>query len=118
MRLRSPAVPFHTIVAQMDASENQFAIAGIDEPADFVQNVLDRPAGKMRPHFGDDAKAAIQQAAVLHFDVRPLAIGEGADAGGQIDDAEASEQVGQFALVGDDFGDAGKRGHFFRACAA
>ena len=56
----------------------------------------------------------MQQAAVLHFDVGPLAIGEGADAGGQIDDAEAAEQIGQFALVGDDFGDAGQRGDFLR----
>jgi len=79
-----------------------------------TSEVLDRPAGKMRPHFGDDAKAAIQEAAVLHFDVCPLAVGERADAGGQIDDAETAEQVGQFALVGDDFGDAGECGNFFR----
>ncbi len=112
--LWAAAVPFDAVMAQMDAGENHFAIAGVDEPADFVENVLDRPAGKMRPHFGDDAEAATQQAAVLHFDVGPLAIGEGADAGGQVDHAEAAQQIGQFALVGDDFGDAGQRGDFLR----
>ena len=42
--LRPAAVPFDAVVAQMNAGENQFAIAAVDEPADFVENVL-APAG-------------------------------------------------------------------------
>ena len=57
-------------------------------------------------------KLQFKQAAVLHFDVCALTVGVGADAGGQIDDAKTAEQVGEFAFVGNDFGDAGERGDF------
>ena len=59
-------------------------------------------------------KLQAKQAAVLHFDVRPMPVAEGADAGGHVDDAKAAQQIGQFALVGDDFGDARQRGDFLR----
>ena len=63
-------------------------------------------------------KLQLQQAAVLHFDVGPLAIGERANAGRNIDDAEAAQQIGQLALVGDDFGNAGQCGDFVGARVA
>ena len=85
------AVPIDAVVAQVNAGEHDFAIAAIDQPADFVDDVLDRPAGKMRPHVRDDAEAAAQHAAVLHFHVGPMAAAEAADAGGHVGDAEAAQ---------------------------
>src|SRR5262249_16037674 len=96
---------FHTVMAKVNSGEDHFAITAIDEAADFVENMCDRAAGEMRADMGDDAEAAVEQAAVLHFDIGALAVGIGADAGGQINDAEAAQEVRKFALVGDHFGD-------------
>ena len=39
------AVPLDAVVAQVDAGEHDLAIAAVDEPADFVEDVRHRPAG-------------------------------------------------------------------------
>ena len=115
--LRRVPVPIDAVVAEVDAGEHDFAVAAVDEPADFVEDVLDRPAGELRPHVGDDAEAAAQHAAVLHFHVGPVPAAEAADAGGDVGHAEAAQQIGQLALVGDDLRHARQRGDFVRARA-
>ena len=111
---QSLAIPIDAVVAQVDAGEHDFAIAAIDQPADFVEDVLHRPAGEMRPHVRNDAEAAAQHAAVLHLHVRPMPAAEAADAGGNVGHAEAAQQIGQLALVGDDLRHARQRGDFLR----
>ena len=108
------AIPIDAVVAEVNAGEHDFAVAAIHEPADFVEDVLDRPAGEVRPHVRNNAEAAPQHAAVLHFHVRPMPPAEAADAGGNIGHAKAAQQVGQLALVGDDLRHARQRGHFLR----
>ena len=44
------AAPLDAVVAQVNAGQHDFAIAVVDQPADFVDDVLDRPAGQVRPH--------------------------------------------------------------------
>ncbi len=112
--LVGPAVPLDAIVAEVNAGENHFAVAGCDESLDFVQDMLNWPAAEMGAHLGNDAEGAVQQAAILDFDVGALAIGVGADAVRDVDNAEAAEEIGEFAFVGDDFGDAGEGSNFVR----
>src|SRR5262249_46476518 len=59
------AVPLDAIVAEMDAGENHFAIAGGNEALHFVQNVLNGAAAEMGPHLRNDAEGAVKQAAIL-----------------------------------------------------
>ena len=107
-------VPIDAVVAQVNAGQHDFAIAAVDQPADFVENVLDRPARQLRPHVRNDAEAAAQHAAVLHFHVRPMPPAEAADAGRHVGHAEAAQQIGQLALVGHDLRHARQRGDFLR----
>ena len=51
--LRRVAIPIDAVVAQVNAGEHDFAVAAIDQPADFVEDVLDRPAGEVRPHVAE-----------------------------------------------------------------
>ena len=44
------AAPFDAVMAQVDAGQHDFAIAVVDQPPHFVENVLGRPAGQVRPH--------------------------------------------------------------------
>ena len=115
--LRRVPIPIDAVVAQVDAGEHDFAIAAVDQPANFVEDVLDRPAGELRPHVRNDAEAAAQHAAVLHFHIRPMPPAEAADAGRNIGDAEAAQQIGQLALVGHHLRHARQRGDFLAAHA-
>ncbi len=74
--LRPAAVPVDAVMAQVNAGEHDFAIAVVDQPPHFVDDVLQRPAGELRPHVGDDAEAAPQQAAILHLHVGPMPAAE------------------------------------------
>ena len=58
--LRAAAVPLDAVMAEMDAGEDHFAVAAIDQSADFVEDVRDWAAGKMGADLRDDAEAAIQ----------------------------------------------------------
>ena len=46
--LRPAAVPLDAVMAQVDAGQHDLAIAVVDQPAHFVEDVLDRPAGQVR----------------------------------------------------------------------
>ena len=67
-----------------------------------------RAAAQPRPHLGDDAVRAIQDATVLDFHERPAMAVKAADAGRPTRDSEPLENVGQFPVVPNDGDHAGK----------
>ena len=93
---------------EVNAGQHDLAITGATSRRDFVEHVGRRAAGDVAAGPGDDAEAAAEQTAVLHFDIGPAAAGELRDAGRNVDHAETAEQVGQFALVGQDLGHGGQ----------
>src|SRR5262245_1903444 len=99
-------------MAQMDACQDNLAVATIHQSADLVHDVLDWAAGELRANVGDDAKAASQQAAVLHFYIRTVSAAEAADARGDVSDAKTAQQIRQLALVGHHLRDARKLSDF------
>ena len=48
--LRPAAAPLDAVVPQVNAGQHDLAIAVVDQPPHFVDDVLDRPAGQVRPH--------------------------------------------------------------------
>ena len=63
---------------------------------------------------GNNAIAAPQQAAVLDFHISPVARAKARNPAGDVDQAEAAEQVGEFPLVSDYFCHVRQLGNFFR----
>jgi hypothetical protein len=103
-------VGIDAVVAHMDAADDDFAVAVFDECADFVFNIRWAAAAESGADGGNDAIGALEDAAVLDLDERALATFEVGDAGGKVGDAEACEDIGEFAFVGDHFDDVGKPG--------
>src|ERR1700693_1779365 len=95
-------------MSDMDAAEDDLAVTVVHEPPHFVFDVFRRAAGNPGPNARDDTVRALEDAAVLHLHVRPLASVKMADAAGHVDDAQSAEDVGQFALVANDLEDAGQ----------
>src|SRR5690606_37544082 len=90
LRLGATPVPLNAVMTQVNTGQDDLAMAGGDEALDLGDDVFHRPAGKIRADARDDAIAALEEAAVLHFDVGPPPAGKAADAGGNVDDAESS----------------------------
>lgn len=100
-------------MAKMNASQNDFAKSAIDQDFALLDDFIHWPAEHVRPDFRDDAVAATKKAAILHFDVSPVAVVKSRDPVGNIDDSESTKQIRQFAFVGDDLGDAWQSGDGF-----
>ena len=92
----------------MDSGEDDFAVSGVGESGDLVDDIGEGAAGEFRPDHRDDAVAAAEQTAVLDFDVGPLPSRETGEAGGDVEHAEPRHQVREFSFVGEDFRDAGE----------
>src|SRR5258707_1071712 len=48
--LRLASIPLDAVMSKMNASQHDLAIAAIDEPTNFVQDVLHGPTGEGWPH--------------------------------------------------------------------
>ncbi len=68
------------IVPQMDATEDNLAVAGRHQPGHLADNVVHGAAGEPGPDRGDDAVGAVEQAAVLHLHKGALVASEAPDA--------------------------------------
>ena len=99
---RATACRIDAVVADMDSCQDDLAIAISNQTPEFVFNIVGRSAAEAGADLGNDAVRTFQDAAVLHFDIGPLATLEPTDASWHVDDAVASEDIGQFPLVGHD----------------
>src|SRR5260370_12315641 len=99
---RSAAGRFHSVMSDMDAAKHNLAITVADEPPHFLFDVVGRAARQSGSHVRNDAIRAFEDAAVLYFDIRSFASVEVTDAAPHIDDAQAAQDVRQFALVAHD----------------
>src|SRR4029077_15485694 len=102
-----PAILIHAVMSEVDARQHDLMVSVVYKAADFVEDVLRGSAGKLRTHVRNNAEAATQHAAILHFDERPLPAGESGNADRQVGHAPAGQHVGQLAFVGHNFDDAG-----------
>ena len=105
--LRLVPIAIDAVVPQMNAREDDFPEAVVDQPPHLVEDMLGRTAGHVRTNIGNDAVTAAKQTAVLHFDVSSMAVGQAADTRGHVADTEAAEPIGQFAFIGHHVGNAG-----------
>src|SRR5207248_10753893 len=94
------------VVPQVDAGEDHLLAAVLDERAYLGDDLVRRPAAEARPHGGDDAVGAVEQAAVLDLDEGALVAVEARNAGGQLQDAELAQLFGEAVLVRHHLGDA------------
>ena len=92
-------------MAEMNAGQHNLAMAVVYQAVDFIDDGFERTTFHRGPNLGDDAVGASQQTTILHFDVGSVSIAESRDPIGKVDHAEATEQVGQLAFVGDDLRD-------------
>jgi len=88
--LRLVPIAIDAVMPQMNAREDDFPEAVVDQPPYFVQDMLGRTAGHVRTNIGNDAVTAAKQTAVLHFDVSSMAVGQAADTCGHVADTKAS----------------------------
>src|SRR5437870_5144395 len=89
-------------MSQVNARQDDFAIATLHQAAYFRHNFIGRPAAQNRPNLGNDAEGAVQQAAVLHLDESTAMTVETRNARYRAPDAEWAELVYQQGFVGDD----------------
>ena len=99
-------VEIDPVMAQVDAGQHDLPSAARDQFGDFADDFIRMPATDRGTHRRNDAKRAIEQTTVLHFDKGPAMAVEPADARGPVLDAEIAQLVGQPALVGNHADDA------------
>src|SRR5258708_1433782 len=98
----------------MNAGEHDFLASARRQPGNLRNNLVRRPAAQDGPYFGDDAKAAIEETAVLYLHEGAAMVVETRDAGWRIGHAELAQSLGDSGLVGNHFGDARQTGHRVR----
>src|SRR5262249_40929152 len=79
---RLAAAQVDAVVAQGDAGKKVSGAAACHKLRNFSRDLLDRPATQHRPDLGNDAEAAVEQAAVLHLDEGTLVVVEAGNASG------------------------------------
>src|SRR5262245_55491079 len=101
----TPLAQVDAIVPEVNAGEHDLLIAVRRQAGHLIQDLFREPAAQGGADVRDNAVAAVEQAAVLHLDERPLVLVKPGDAGGPENDAEWAEFVEDVFLVGDDPGD-------------
>src|ERR1051325_224500 len=102
IRFRLSLAQIDSVMPEVDAGQHDLVIAVRNQVRYLGDDFFYRPAADYGPDGRDDAVAAIEEAAVLHLDERPLVIVKARDARGHRRDAELAQLVLQFALIGDD----------------
>ena len=100
-------------MAKVDAGQYDFAESTVNEYPDFIKDFRLWSRKHLRADLRDDAVTATEQTTVLDFHVSAMSVVQARDAVGNIHDAKAPQQVGDFTFVGDDFGDSRQRGDGF-----
>lgn len=100
-------------VPEVNATKNNFAVAVVDEPSNFLFDLVRFAASKTGADLGDDAVGTLENAAVLDFHERTTMAIEATDSAGGVIDAESGEKIGEFAFVGDDLDDIRQHGDHF-----
>src|SRR5580704_12678001 len=97
-----------SVVPDVNAAEDDFAVAVSDQPADFLLDILGGATRQSRPDVRNNAVRAVEDATVLHLHEGPLAAVEVTDPAGNVDDSLARQHIAQLAFVADDLEDSGQ----------
>ena len=68
-------------MAQVDAAQDNLAVAIGYQAGDLINDIFNRAAGKTGPDSGNDAVGAVEQTAILHLDKGALVACKAANSG-------------------------------------
>ena len=99
--------PFESPVAEVDAREDDLAMAPVDESADFVHEFLHWATRQVASGSRNDAVAAAHATTVLDLNVGPGAVAKSRDTRWNVENTPSSKELRNLAFVREYLGHAG-----------